>query len=450
MTGQDGSDWVETLTRIAASLGFNPVRVRWKLTRWRQRLTRTERVAEQKVHHIQYEHKVCSSCGRVNDRYAAKCVGCGERMSSRSWQVFERVGVTMPDLLSVSSLLGLAMIGIYAFLMVKHPGQGYTGWSAAVLVGRGANWWPATHDGQWWRLGTYVFLHIGLVHIAFNLIALAQTGPLVEKAFGRGRMLFFFVLTGVVGGVASLLLTPGGFSAGASGAVMGLIGVGAGWGHRDGTTIGREVRNQMIKWALYTMAFGLIVNMRGGFGFRVDNAAHGAGLVTGAALGYLTPPSWVRRKTSIRLGSVLMGGVGAAAAIASVVLVLMPPRSSRKWVEATSPAGTKALGYALIDQACTLRDQGQRQRAEKKLAEMAKFGLMLSGGEDSTEDPLDGACAHASALRAMCALEPPTPADAYAPADGVNGGADAADEVGERQEACAAIRLADSWKAKGY
>lgn len=437
-------DWVDKLTKLASSVGFNPVRVRWKLTRLRQSWVRQERVAEQKVQHVRYEHKVCPRCGRVNDRYAVKCVGCGEPMSSRTWQVFERAGVTMPQLFSVSSLLGVAMLGIYGYLMATNPRQGFSGWSAQVLIGHGANWSVATFHGQWWRLGTYLFLHIGIMHIAFNLIALAQIGPAIERVFGRGRMLFFFMLTGVVAGVASAALGHG-MSAGASGAVMGLIGVGAGWGHRDGTSVGQAVRNMMLKWGLYTMVFGLIATGTGAV--NVDNWAHGGGFVLGALLGYFTP-SMAQRATAISPVSVVLGLVGAATATASVFLVVVPPKSTSIWTDALTPAGERALGYMVIDRACELRSAGQADKAAKQLAQMKAFGLTLSG--DSAGDPVEQACAHATALRAMCAQEPPSPERLVrVPQDGEEY-EDLSDDQGDRELACAAIRMADGWRAKGY
>ena len=61
------------------------------------------------------------------------------------------------------------------------------------------------------------------------------------------------------------------------GAVMGLCGVAAGWGQREGTTAGREIRNMMLKWAAYTVLFGFFIG--------ADNAAHAAGFVSGGVIG---------------------------------------------------------------------------------------------------------------------------------------------------------------------
>ena len=170
-------------------------------------------------------------------------------------------------------------------------------------------------EGEWWRLSTYIFLHAGLVHILFNLIALQQIGPQIEQVFGRGRMLFFFMLTGIAAGAGSELLGLRGVGIGASGALMGLIGLAAGWGQRDGTAMGKAVRNQMAMWGFYTMIFGYMIG--------ADNAAHGSGFVSGALLGLLCKAQWERAGN--RGWDILFGLVGAAAAMGTVALVLFPP-----------------------------------------------------------------------------------------------------------------------------
>lgn len=80
-------------------------------------------------------------------------------------------------------------------------------------------------DGEWWRLFTSMFLHIGIMHLAFNSIALYYLGLTVERMFGHGRFLLLYVVAGLVGSIASFAFgDPLGSSAGASGAIYGLFG----------------------------------------------------------------------------------------------------------------------------------------------------------------------------------------------------------------------------------
>jgi len=340
-------DWIETAVRIAYALGLNGMRVRWQLMRWRKRWRTTERDAEQFVEHVQYEHKVCPECGRVVDRDAEVCSNCGARLPSRSWQVLERIGVSVPSMVSMSSLLGAAMLIVYAMMMRAAPaGEGWLDMPVDVLVRFGAHYPPAIQAGELWRWGSAIFLHIGLWHLGFNLFALAQIGPAIESTFGRARMLFLFMLTGILANIGSGLIGMPGIAAGASGAIMGLIGLAAGWGQRDGTTIGHQMRNRMLKWALYTMVFGFFIG--------ADNAAHGVGFGVGAVLGYALPTAR-RRSSSFGVFDVLMGAVGAAAAVASVYFALVPPASAHDWA-----AEWKSEDAVADDEsAWTTEDQGE-------------------------------------------------------------------------------------------
>jgi len=146
---------------------------------------------------------------------------------------------------------------------------------------------------------------------------------------------------------------------------------------------------------------------------------------------------------------VVGGGLaGAVAAIGAVYLTIVPPRAAYKWVDATTRVGSIAIGYMVIDQACAARDAGDRAKGVKKLAELQRFGLKLSG-EGQAED-LDGACEHARAVRVMCALEPPTPPHLLEPSRPEDEELEDDSDEADRQRICASVRMAESWKAKGY
>jgi len=192
--------------------------------------------------------------------------------------------------------------------------------SVKSLILNGGNHPASVFAGQYWRLLTALFLHVGVWHLAFNLMALAQVGPMVADVFGAGRMLFYFLLTGLAANVFSVFFGHYAVQAGASGAIMGLVGIAAGWGTRDGTTIGKNVRSQMVRWAVYTMLFGLFMH--------ADNLAHGAGFVSGGVLGYASRPEWLRARGKSRV----LGSLSVVVVLACLVLIIVAP----------APAGSMA------------------------------------------------------------------------------------------------------------
>jgi len=331
MTSNDhrNSDLIETIVSLASTLGLNGMRVRWKLLHWQKGLQDWRQRTRGGLRHAGYRHAVCPQCGQVQDRYERRCVHCSAVLAPRPWQVVRRLGLVMPTALSVSTLLGMVIAVAYLRLMIARPGSGYFSVASDDLIYLGAYYLPALRAGQLWRHATAVFLHIGLIHLAFNLLALAQIGPAIEDVFGRGRMLFLFMFTGAVGFAACQAVDMFAVSAGASGAIMGLTGAAAGWGQHDGTSVGRNVRNQMLKWAAYTMLFGLMVH--------ANNIAHTAGFLSGGILGFAMPPRWLRHGL-LRTSDVAIGGLAVAALAVAFALILRPPTSSEAWAQSYAAA----------------------------------------------------------------------------------------------------------------
>jgi rhomboid protease GluP len=133
---------------------------------------------------------------------------------------------------------------------------------------------------QPWRFVTAVFLHASLLHIGFNMWVLMDIGPMVEDLYGSARYLFLYVATGVAGYVLSSFV--GHVSVGASGALLGLIGV------LLAATTGRKgmaaqaLRGALIRWLIYIGVLGFLFP-------GIDNYAHFGGLAAGYLLGRLMP-----------------------------------------------------------------------------------------------------------------------------------------------------------------
>ncbi len=387
----DGQDWVERLTRLAGLVGMNPIQVRWRLRRMQQRWAARKADARTTVDHVTYRHKTCPACGRVNDAGARRCSGCGAALGSRPMQVLRRIGLSLPSFLSVSSLLGLALVVVYARVVL---GEGLPGSVVSLrpdtLVAFGGNFPPANAQGEWWRLACAIFLHAGLWHLGFNLFALSQIGPPIEHIFGRGRMLLVFMLTGILASLGSHLWGLRGVGIGASGAIMGLCGVAAGWGQRDGTTVGRNVRNLMFKWAVYTTIFGLLVN--------ADHAAHLTGFGVGFALGFAMKPAHMQRSARAGL-RVVESLVGAALALATLALCLSPPQS--RAAEDFRRRFDLAEGgnmYAPILEACELAARGRSAEA------LARFLELVPEESQALVTPaaLESTCRGLAERQALC------------------------------------------------
>lgn len=308
----DDDAWIEKVVNVAGHLGFNRMRLRWKLIRWQEKRRKAKNLAEQERLRVDYAHKTCGECGAIQDRDEKVCTACGKKLSSRTWQILGRMGLTAPRAISVSTLLAVAILVAYARVWVAQGG-GFGSPGGQLLVDFGGTWKPLMDDEPW-RLLTSVFLHAGLLHLAFNLLAIASIGPRIEEIYGRATMAGLFILTGVIASFGSISIRGlGGVGIGASGALMGLIGLAAGYGHRAGRGRGHGLRDDMLKWSAYTFLFGFAVG--------ADNWAHLFGFLAGAAFGLGVRPAFWAKKALVP-ARILLGIVGAAGTIGALALIL--------------------------------------------------------------------------------------------------------------------------------
>lgn len=155
--------------------------------------------------------------------------------------------------------------------------------NAADALRFGANHGPAIADGEWWRLLTAAFTHYGLLHVGMNMYALWVLGPITERLYGRAAFLILYLLGALGCSIASVLVRPGTFSAGASGAVFATMGALFVFFLRHRRAIDPRVYQGLVRW------IGSIILMNVVLGFAVpgiDQVGHGGGLVTGAAAGW--------------------------------------------------------------------------------------------------------------------------------------------------------------------
>lgn len=178
----------------------------------------------------------------------------------------------------------LVAANVLVYLAAASHGAGWLVADPVTLIHWGTNYGPATLSGEWWRLLTSMFLHFGLMHIALNMWALAALGPRIERLFGSWCFALLYLFAGLSGSLASLWWHPWVNSAGASGAIFGLIG---GWlafvlnpATRLPTSITASQRASAFTFILYNLVYG--AGHQG-----VDNACHIGGLIGGILLGWL-------------------------------------------------------------------------------------------------------------------------------------------------------------------
>jgi len=143
-------------------------------------------------------------------------------------------------------------------------------------------------NGEYWRLVTPMFLHIGIMHLAFNGWALYILGRDVEAFFGTARFVIIYLFAGLFGNVAFYLWGDNILSAGASGAVFGLIGAEVAFFLRNRKLLGSPGRQRLTNLAIL-----IGINLAFGFaGTGINNLAHLGGLFAGVALALALTPKY--------------------------------------------------------------------------------------------------------------------------------------------------------------
>ena len=296
-----------------------PVRWRYKLDRWRSQIAG--------VFHSEPKPprpRLCPSCGTLVGATANKCHMCGANVNFSFAAASRSLGRWMPQTSPVTYAMVAICSLMYALSFVitmKFTGGEGLGGGLMNLGGIAGNVrerlgesLPLAGDiAQPWRLVTAIFLHGSLIHIGFNMWVLMDIGPMVEELYGSARYLFLYVVTGVGGYLLSSSF--GHFSVGASGSLLGLIGV------LLAATAGRKsysaqaLRSALIRWLIYVAVIGLLP------GSRTDNFAHLGGLVTGYLLGRLMPDRTPADMSERRRADLLGWAAGFIVAVSFAFMV---------------------------------------------------------------------------------------------------------------------------------
>jgi len=324
---------------------------------------------------------MCRSCGAIIGGGQPQCAVCGASVTGPATDPGQpRVaadGETMRFARAVLSrpykfTIILLMANFFVFLLMWEAsgttGGSLWGFPEPVLVAFGAKVnFLINQQHQWWRFVTPMFVHVNLLHVLVNMYSLWIVGPYVEKLYGSAKFIVFWVLTGVAGVLASYLTVRPGLSvgsmgrflfktadvpsAGASGALFGLVGVlfvfGIKFRHELPEGFKRAFGTGLLPMIMLNLFIGYV-----GRGF-IDNAAHLGGMISGGilavAVGYQRPGE--------KSGITTLWQVLQIAAIALVAISfiktgqhygdpLPPPLVAVQPVQSVNPKNDKFVSYA--------------------------------------------------------------------------------------------------------
>jgi membrane associated rhomboid family serine protease len=180
-----------------------------------------------------------------------------------------------------------AIGGILALLAGASLNEILFGGGRNPLIAYGAVSADAVAAGEWWRILTSAFLHLGLVHLALNMWALYLFGPLLEQLYGHVEYLVIYLLCAAGGSVLTILVAPDQAAVGASGAIFGLLGLAFAVSRRRHLALPRQTRavlGQIGSLLVINLAFTFFVP-------GISITGHLGGLAVGLVLGWLLPPS---------------------------------------------------------------------------------------------------------------------------------------------------------------
>lgn len=215
-------------------------------------------------------------------------------------------------------------LNIAVFVLMVISGVDFMTPDTESLLHWGANLRSLTLRGEYWRLLTCCFLHIGILHLLLNMYALVYIGLLLEPYLGKLRFAAAYLLTGIAASTVSLWMHEQTVSAGASGAIFGMYGVFLAL--LTTNVIDKSVRKAMMSSILIFVVYNLANGVKAG----IDNAAHIGGLVSGFAIGYLFYPSLKNPdRTDLKFGSV--AGIGLAVLVGSFMVCARVPDTMAKY-----------------------------------------------------------------------------------------------------------------------
>jgi len=265
--------------------------------------------------------KLCPNCGSLVGISATRCHNCGTNLKFSVAAINKSLSGVFSGPTPVTTALlvvNLLMFGVEFMAIAAQGGGGglsilwSVGGEATYRLGMSAPYGIYVHH-EWYRLITAMFLHGGLIHIGFNMMALMQLGPALEELYGSSRYFFLYIFTGAFGFLVSSFI--GNNSLGASGGLLGLVGAMLAITSKRGGAYMRELRSRLVSNVVILFVLGFM-------GMGMDNWAHGGGLAAGFALGKIFADRQPMNIRERQIASAL-GWIAGIAVLASFALMLL-------------------------------------------------------------------------------------------------------------------------------
>lgn len=199
-----------------------------------------------------------------------------------------RKGYLVTPLLLIANILYYLMILLaFTLQVLKFKGANLTPFEwkeigERIFLNLGADSRDAVLNGQVWRLLSHQFIHFSFTHLFCNMYALVYIGLMVENKLGSWKTLAVYLLSGICGGLISVVHYKTGIMGGASGAIMGMFG--AFLALLLSNAFEKNANRALLISTLIVTAFMLL---NGLMGKKIDNSAHFGGVISGFVLGYL-------------------------------------------------------------------------------------------------------------------------------------------------------------------
>lgn len=170
---------------------------------------------------------------------------------------------------------GIMALNILIFILMYITGKGI---NTVTLIDFGAKFNYGIVEGDWWRFITPMFIHLDMMHLLFNMSALLVLSRTLEGIFGTGKLLIIYFISGIAGVVLSFAFNDS-ISAGASGAIFGMLGA----------HLTLYLRNREVYKHVFGMDFLVLIGINLAYGLinaQIDDFGHLGGLIAGVLIAY--------------------------------------------------------------------------------------------------------------------------------------------------------------------